>query len=677
MDRLDLTAQRLILTVRESWPRLAVAAFLALLLALMLPTLHAGVVYQLDLEIIATGAKNPASQGSEVWVKKFTLGDEARPSELFDPGADWEPRDDLLVSYRHQPARLSWHGWVPRDTRLEFGKHAWSGVVEVRINGVSRNYDLYAQTGGVETIGLEQIVTGRGKMSVSVQWFLLCLVGASAAFYWLLGRFAPRPGVFEPMLPPTAGRTWPWWVFGVPTLVASLIFHIGFWPAQMSNDSLDQWNQVLTGVYSNHHPVAHTFFLTVVSALWPSPAIVILVQIAALSLVVALFIDEARAWGVHERVCRVVALALPVVVVNQLMVTVMWKDVPFAIGLAYSLVAILSFLRLGPAQARNPGWLAGVIAAGVAVTLFRHNGLVVGPLVPLALAVLGWKTPWARWRLLAIGVGLILSYVGVNKVLVPALGIPNVSIAAQIPQELHVLGGMIAADVSLDEQDRETIATIYPPDQWKSQYVCDSFLYVFWQPNFNMRFVNDNADKIHSLVARLIVAHPGIFLRHQLCASSLVWRIIPFVGEAKGDVPAGIADIPLREKANIVFDPPLTALNAAVTELYRWSITNLGLMWRPGLFMYLVIVASVILAYATRNWRLLVLAVPTLANNLPYLWLMCSPDYRYLFGGVLSGELLPVLLFALSSLPARVLAPSLPPEQAIAGQPAAAALVRK
>jgi len=631
--------------------RLAIAFGLAILLALMLPTVNGAEVFPFEIEITASGASNPASHGSEVWLNAFEVGGENRAAALFSPDRDWpdqdwEVRGEVVASYRHQPARLKWHGWLPRGASLSFAKHAWAGMVNLKINGQERNFDLYAPSSATKSVALEPFISGAGQFDLSFMWFFVCVMVATPAFHWGLGRLAQRLGA-PPRAPDPGRAAWPWWAFGLPTLLASLVFLVGFWPGQMSPDSYDQWRQILSGNYSNHHPVAHTFFMALITFVWRSPAGVVLVQIAALSTVIALFIDEARAWGVGERACRVVAVILPLMAVNELMATVLWKDVLYSAGMAYLLVAALSFLRLGPDQARKPGWLAGLLAAGLAVTLFRHNGLVVGPVLPLALALLAWKTSGVRWRLIMVATALVLSYAGVNKLLVPALGIPNIPIAVQIPQEMHVLGGMTAAGVPMSEQDRRTIGSMFPLEAWQSRYDCGDFSAIFHDPQFNRKFVNDHPDLIHELTARLIIRHPDVFLRHQLCASTPLWRIIPAPKERMSGMPLGIEKSPLTAALDLHFNPPSEALRAALVTIFSWSRGPFDFMWRPGLFLFIALATVVSLAYGRKDYRLLVLLAPTLANTLPYFWLMCTPDYRYQFGVVLSGELLPLLLLAL------------------------------
>jgi len=105
------------------------------------------------LEITATGQKNVRSHGSEVWLCHLRQADGENVSiHAMKWESGWELRENgengvRLCSHIHQPARLRWKGEVAGPLRLAFVSHPWSGVVQVRFNGVRRLIDLYGQGG--------------------------------------------------------------------------------------------------------------------------------------------------------------------------------------------------------------------------------------------------------------------------------------------------------------------------------------------------------------------------------------------------------------------------------------------------------------------------------------------------------------------------------------------------
>ena len=102
-----------------------------------------------DIAITALGEKNPDAVASQVWIAsspgRIDLGAFAASSSA---PLGWEQRSHALwsglVSYRNQPATISFHGVLRPEDGFLFDRHRWSGKVRVEINGETRDYDLYS-----------------------------------------------------------------------------------------------------------------------------------------------------------------------------------------------------------------------------------------------------------------------------------------------------------------------------------------------------------------------------------------------------------------------------------------------------------------------------------------------------------------------------------------------------
>lgn len=73
-----------------------------------------------------------------------------------------------------------------------------------------------------------------------------------------------------------------YWLAGLVALPL-LVWWLGWYPGFASSDTIDQWSQIRTGVYFNHHPAVHTLFLDLFSGGGDRPGLVTLLQIFALS----------------------------------------------------------------------------------------------------------------------------------------------------------------------------------------------------------------------------------------------------------------------------------------------------------------------------------------------------------------------------------------------------------
>jgi hypothetical protein len=158
---------------------LAAGCLLAALLALQPP-----VPRPHTLELIATGQRNPAARGSEVWVTGLYRADgsQVAVSELTLEG-DWEIRDGVPLSHRNQPATLRWAGVLNGDAVLRLLAHPWSGMVEVRWDDQTQTIDLYADPATTQEIVLPNLPAIGGRWAPLLRGVFL---GADAISLGLL-----------------------------------------------------------------------------------------------------------------------------------------------------------------------------------------------------------------------------------------------------------------------------------------------------------------------------------------------------------------------------------------------------------------------------------------------------------------------------------------------------------
>ena len=63
-------------------------------------------------------------------------------------------------------------------------------------------------------------------------------------------------------------QRWPAFAAAGLCIAVWAVYLLAFWPALMTDDSIDQWFQVLTGQLTGHHPPFHTMLNWLVTRLW-------------------------------------------------------------------------------------------------------------------------------------------------------------------------------------------------------------------------------------------------------------------------------------------------------------------------------------------------------------------------------------------------------------------------
>lgn len=184
-------------------------------------------------------------------------------------------------------------------------------------------------------------------------------------------------------------------LFWLMLLSGCLVFsfwQISFWPAIMSNDSLEIWRAAqIPGTYLGDHPPLNVVYYLFLSQFWSNVAVVPFAQNFLTSLLIAYILftlyRKGLPWFVLIPCFALIVSSIPV----GLYTAILWKDVPFA------LIALLLGFELARLshEKRNKGldpskkqWLY-LLCLTLALIGFRHNGILYLFLVPGILLLFG------------------------------------------------------------------------------------------------------------------------------------------------------------------------------------------------------------------------------------------------------------------------------------------------
>ena len=183
---------------------------------------------------------------------------------------------------------------------------------------------------------------------------------------------------------------------------AAICFALNF-PGHLTYDSVVQFSEGRTGVYSGEHPPVMSWLLGLADAVSPGAALFVAFDIALIyGALLALAFLGRPTW-------RAPVLAALLALLPQLSVypAIVWKDVLFA----GSLIAGYACLAWATAKWRSPkrrwAWLAASVAILALAALARQNGAVALPAAALAVAWVAVKSGMRRWRAALFGLGFL------------------------------------------------------------------------------------------------------------------------------------------------------------------------------------------------------------------------------------------------------------------------------
>ncbi len=408
------------------------------------------------------------------------------------------------------------------------------------------------------------------------------------------------------------------------------IYLLAYLPAMMSSDSMDQWGQVLSGRFIDHHPAFHTFSLWLLTRIYFSPTSVAIAQIIALAFVAGLWLAFFETLGIRRWVIWVAAFIFALTPVNGTMVATVWKDIPYS-------TAVLGFTLIIARVVVTKGiWISRLLAqitlgvTGALVLLLRHDGFILaaGTLLLLIMAYPGkWKA-WSVSILVCAGLyfgirGPVYHWVGVEKpstITSDSLSLYSIAAYARPGSEIDAL----AATIRLSSTDWScSIWNDVTPEELASDL--------------------DRSITPAQAIGNLVRHLPNLLSYYVRCARSMEWVVwdpnVVIRNPSHAEVwidknPYGIQP-----------DSKIPALRAWLSDWVvktSYNPNESWYIWRPAMYLYLNLLLSVVLIIRNRDLRFGLLSVPILIQSISFSLILAEPNFRYHYA---------VYLVALITLP--------------------------
>jgi hypothetical protein len=424
--------------------------------------------------------------------------------------------------------------------------------------------------------------------------------------------------------------------YGLPCAVVWLGYLLAFWPGILTEDSVEQWTDMTSGVIRGYHSPLETVIHWLLTRLWLSPAMVVLAQIAALSAAYAMVASEAAARRAPQWLLAATTLLMAALPANGFLVVTLWKDVPYSIALLWVLALTLRLARSGGRFEGRVGMAAFALALTAAAT-FRHNGL---PTVALFVALLVWTAPTPRrpmWQLAGLTLAGVLA---VQAGLFRLVGVRPYHPAFSDQTILHQVAAAMRPGTAYTHDDFAALGRIMPIANWSSDYRCQSVI-----PTLVSVLAHSPDAEYAALRPSLRTAwwhaltkSPRVILAHHGCVSGLIWNpAAEFYLVSTAIVPNN------HDLRTAPVVPPLhTALTALLqtTSQLPWR----AIVWGPAAHL-LVVAGGFVWARRRGVDRLtrLALALPLL-HTAVLLVAIPSAEYRLQYPVVLFGVMTPAIL---------------------------------
>ena len=543
----------------------------------------------------------------------------------FQQTGTWQRGPNSISHYGPSPASLQWEGRLGSSAQIEFENIPNAGQVLVSWDGQPKTINLQGSSGGTATISesFPDDIQGRFFSDILI-WF------TSSFLFLVITLFLLSAQIRKRGLIPKPGFSW--LSYTLPMIIVWGIYMFTFFPGMMSNDSIIQWSQVVSGQFNDAHPVFHTLMIWLITRFWYSPAGVVIFQILTLSLTVAWGIRILDQEGIPTWSSWSLVAIFALSPLNGYMVTTLWKDVPYSTSLfLFSLMVLKIVLTNGSWLDKKMTWVwLGLVS--LCVASFRHNGPPI-PLLTLLILILVYRLKWKS--LLGALVLFVVLYTTIHGPVYSILRV-NRNIGYKQLTFVHHIAAHIIEGGPLSPEEEAMAIKILPLDEWK--YSCCKNVDVFLAQSYSDENFSRNVGTIQKLFLTLALKEPNIELNHLICISSTVWEIPSRCGQN--------TFLPINESTwispvNKFFTensllPSMRNILSGILIEFRTNL-DLTVFIAPALYLYLGVYIIFILARRKRNFKLILFMVPSLIQSIVLSIASTSTEFRYQYGVYLVG----------------------------------------
>lgn len=429
--------------------------------------------------------------------------------------------------------------------------------------------------------------------------------------------------------------------YALPVALMGGLYWLSFYPAIMTYDSLDQWQQVVSGKFNDWHPVASTLLIDLARFFWDSPAAMVVLQIIALSLVVGWGFAVIEDLSVPRWAVWFACFLFSISPLNGAFIVTIWKDIPYGITVL-ALTIIMARIVM-----TNGRWLAGRIAwifMGLLLAicmLVRHNGFAAALGAFLALTVC-YRRYWrAILGALLLCVGVFLLFKGpvckALKVEKGAIVVFDRNCQMRYFAVMACVAAHVAARTPMEAPERDYLNEIQPLEPvWYYDEHYDGNTHQF--NRFSWQVINCYPRQVLRSCFVLTMRRPWVSIRHFLAHSETIW--CPWQATTNLVLNTGVYSTPEQACRITYISPPKMAPELRQAPKLPWLFEKLARLlfvsqagewniWQSSNYLYLFLLGVAWASWRARNAKVLILAAPLLLHTAILLVFITAPQSRY------------------------------------------------
>jgi len=406
-----------------------------------------------------------------------------------------------------------------------------------------------------------------------------------------------------------------------------LIYFLAYFPGIYYSDSVNQIWQILRIWYHNiedWQAVFHTLTFLVVLKIFKHIGFYVFIQIIFASILFSWISSKFR---IRETFI-ILFFLFPL---TALFLITAWKDTPWTLSLIW-----FSFLIYFSYKENKINLLAFILSLSF-IMLFRHNGIILIPLLLIFLAIL-FKDKIKK--IITVSISLILIYLVSYVFFYEVLKVNKT--AARYQKDFYIISAYVVNNYPFSQEEKNLIEKMLSFNSIKERY-SRSVSSLFWGKEgdfINFENFREYRKELRKLALKLIFSDFGTFLEHEIFSSAWIWNLsIPcYFGEYRYDryiyFDAKIYSIGLYK------DPKLPQIQKIIEKITDLIFNYFKILTTASFYFYLVI----FLFFVLKNYRLIL--IPTILNTIIFIFITISDEWRFLAGNYFISILLILIYFS-------------------------------
>lgn len=426
-------------------------------------------------------------------------------------------------------------------------------------------------------------------------------------------------------------------IFAFPMFVVFLVVLLAYWPGILVSDSIFQWHQAQTGDITNWHPAYNTIYIMLLSKIINNPGFVLFVQITIMSLCIGSFLGKLEKYYKVNRIYLLIcSFLIGIIPLNYNSAVVLLKDSLYSALLVLVASIIIDIVNQENYFKKKSNCVR-FGAACLAVTLMRHNGILVIGLLCLIMIII-----WRKQR----GIYIVTASVLVLYFLMTTVGFTVLSIrednyANKYGPISHIYARILNEDKGrLSEEELEKLSKFVDLEKLETTYVPYNM-----DNSINSQktdALRDNGGEYLKMAIKEFFESPWVFFRHYIFLDSYLyspvcfenyWYVGMFVETDlwvyKDQYPQWNENSKIPELLEILKEQTLKFQEGDVGQITMW----------PAWYMYATLALSIVFMWVYRNKKIILISMVSYINILSLAPAMPVAMTRYVYSTILIGYL--------------------------------------